>query len=113
MNEETRHQWLKIGAIGIITFIAAFLAFYILMEIILSRMADPVYNAKRVEKMIRHQQKDFKRIENKVLSDNPFEPRLRPMLVNLVKETNELTLNMDLDEKSLFMKEKLILVLKD
>lgn len=29
-------------------------------------------------------------------------------LNSLVKETNELTLNMDLDEKSLFMKEKLI-----
>lgn len=97
MSEETtKHHWLKILAIAIMTFIVTFFAFYIVMEIMLYRMSDPVYNAKRVERMIKHQQKSFDKMENRMLADNPFEPRLRPMLVNLVKETNEYKVVVDL-----------------
>ena len=95
-EESTKHHWLRIGAIALVTFITAFLAFYIVMEIMLNRMSDPVYNAKRFERMIQHQQKDFRKMENRMLSENPFEPRLRPMLVNLVKEANEYKVVVDL-----------------
>ena len=97
MTEESKkHHWLRIAAIALMTFITAFLAFYIVMEIMLNRIADPAYNAKRLEKMIQHQQREFHKLENKMLSENPFEPRLRPMLVNLVKEANEYKVVVDL-----------------
>ena len=35
-------------------------------------------------------------MEDKLLSENPFEPRLRPMLVNLVKESEEYKVVVDL-----------------
>ena len=95
-EESTKHHWLRMGAIALVTFITAFLAFYIVMEIMLNKMADPAYNAKRFEKMIQHQQKHFRKMEDKLLSENPFEPRLRPMLVNLVKESEEYKVVVDL-----------------
>ena len=96
LEESTKHHWLRIAAIALMTFITAFLAFYIVMEIMLNKMADPAYNAKRFEKMIQHQQKHFRKMEDKLLSENPFEPRLRPMLVNLVKESEEYKVVVDL-----------------
>lgn len=96
MLEETpKHHWLRIVAIIVMTFIVAFLAFYCAMELMLHRMADPMYNAKRMEKVLKQQQRDFKRFEDK-MGDNPFEPRMRPMLVNLVKEANEYKVIVDL-----------------
>ncbi len=45
-NESTKHHWLRIGAIALMTFIIAFIAFYCVMELMLHRMTDPMYNAK-------------------------------------------------------------------
>ncbi len=95
-NESTKHHWLRIGAIAIITFIVAFIAFYCAMEIMLHRMTDPMFNAKRIEKIMRQQERSFQRIEDKITNDNPFEPKMRPMLVNLVKENNEYKVIVDL-----------------
>ena len=61
LEESTKHHWLKITAIAIMTFIIAFLAFYLVMEIMVHRMTDPIYQVQRMEKMV---QKDAKRIEN-------------------------------------------------
>lgn len=94
-NESTKHHWLRIGAIALITFIVAFIAFYCVMELMLHRMTDPMYSAKRIEKVMRDQERSFKRIEDK-MAENPFEPRMRPMLVNLVKENNEYKVIVDL-----------------
>ena len=88
-NESTKHHWLRIGAIALMTFIIAFIAFYCAMELMLHRMTDPMYNAKRIEKVMRQQERSFQRIEDKITNENPFEPKMRPMLVNLVKENNE------------------------
>lgn len=92
---DNKHKWLRIGAIVIITFIIAFLAFYLAMEVMLKRLNDPMYNAKRIEKVLQKQEKDFKRIENRMI-ENPFEPTMRPMLVNLVKENDEYKIIVDL-----------------
>ena len=61
MEENTKHHWLKVTAIAIMTFIVAFLAFYLVMEIMVHRMTDPVYQVQRMEKMV---QKDVKKFEN-------------------------------------------------
>ena len=95
-NESTKHHWLRIGAIALMTFIIAFIAFYCAMELMLHRMTDPMYNAKRIEKVMRQQERSFQRIEDKITNENPFEPKMRPMLVNLVKENNEYKVIVDL-----------------
>ncbi|MCM1004658.1 MAG: Hsp20/alpha crystallin family protein [Candidatus Gastranaerophilales bacterium] len=95
-NETTKHHWLRIGAIALITFIVAFIAFYCVMELMLHRMTDPMYNAKRIEKIMQKQEKSFQKIEDRMTKENPFEPTMRPMLVNLVKENNEYKVIVDL-----------------
>ena len=106
LNEETtKHHWLRIGAIALITFIVAFLAFYIVMEIMVHRLNDPVYQARRVEKALVKQERDFKRFAEKDM-ESPFIPKMRPMLVNLVKEPSEYKVIVDLipldgDEKAI------------
>lgn len=94
-DESRKHHWLRITAIVVLTFIVAFLAFYCVMELMLHRMTDPMYNAKRIEKVMREQERSFQRIEDK-MTENPFEPRMRPMLVNLVKESSEYKVIVDL-----------------
>lgn len=95
LEESTKHHWLRIVATAIMTFIIAFLAFYLVMEIMVHRMTDPIYQVERMEKMV---QKDARKIENyeNKLMENPFEPKMRPMLVNLVKEANEYKVIVDL-----------------
>ena len=105
-EEKNGNPWVKFFIIALITFAMAFFAFYVVMEIMLNRMADPVYNAKRIERVIKHQQKDLRKFEAKMISDNPFEPKMRPMLVNLVKEPTEYKVIIDL--KPLDSNEKLV-----
>ena len=47
-NESTKHHWLRIGAIALMTFIIAFIAFYCVMELMLHRMTDPYVQCKNV-----------------------------------------------------------------
>lgn len=106
IEEKNGNPWVKFFIIVLITFAVAFFAFYIVMEIMLNRMADPVYNAKRIERVIKHQQKDLRKFESRIMSENPFEPKMRPMLVNLVKEPSEYKVIVDL--KPLDNNEKLL-----
>ena len=94
-TENEKPQGLKFIAIVFMTFIVSFLAFYAVMEIMLHRMTSPIYQAKRIEKMIQKEQRELRRYEDKIL-DNPFEPKIRPMIVNLVKEPNEYRIIVDL-----------------
>ena len=97
-EEETRkHHWLRIGAIALITFIVAFIAFYIVMEIMIHRITSPSYQVKQMEKLIAKQERNFNRFEQN-LRENPFEPKMRPMIVNLVKEPNEYKVIVDLEQ---------------
>ena len=96
MNEETtKHHWLRIGAIALMTFIIAFLAFYLVMEIMINRITSPAYQAKQIERLLTRQEKEFDRLVQKGM-ENPFEPKMRPMIVNLVKESGEYKVIVDL-----------------
>ena len=97
MLEETKHHWLRICAIALISFIAAFLAFYIVMEIMINRISSPAYQVKRIEKAFEKQDREFERFIDKRM-ENPFEPKMRPMMVNLVKEPNEYKVIIDLTQ---------------
>lgn len=94
-NEERKGGWLRVLGIIAVTFLIAFLAFFTALEISLHRMIDPVYHAKRIEKMMRQEQRKLERFEDKMM-DNPFEPKMQPMLVNLVKENDEYKVIVDL-----------------
>lgn len=105
MEEKTTCHWLKIASAILITFVVAFLAFYLVMEIMLNRLTSPTYNIHRIEKAM---QKDLRKMENfeNELMENPFAPKMRPMLVNLVKENDEYKVIVDLkpfdgDEKGI------------
>lgn len=95
IDENTKHHWLKIVAIALTTFVAAFLAFYIVMEIMINRINNPMYNVERLEKLMEHQIRDFEHLEDEKM-ENPFLPKMRPMIVNLVKEPNEYKVIIDL-----------------
>ena len=94
-REQKGEHWAKTFAIILATFIGAFLAFYFIADMKFNRMIDPAYQIRKMEKMIKQEQRDFRRMEDK-FGDNPFEPRLAPMLVNLVKETGEYKVIVDL-----------------
>ncbi len=53
---------------------------------------------KRIErKLCVNRKESFQRIEDKMTNENPFElQKMRPMLVNLVKENNEYKVIVDL-----------------
>ena len=75
------------------------------MEWMLHRISDPVFNVKRLEKIMLKQERNFQTLGDKMM-ENPFEPKMRPMLVNLVKENDAYEVIVDLkplegDEKNI------------
>ena len=74
-EEEKKHYWLKAIGIIIATLIGAFLAFYLVADITFNRMLSPEYNIRRMEKMMRHQEKTFQKLDEKFM-DHPFEPKI-------------------------------------
>lgn len=96
LEEDRKHHWLKIMAIIIVSFLAAFLAFYLALQMMINKITDPVYNAKRIEKIVQKQQKEFKNFEQKIATENPFEPKIRPRLVNIARENGEYKIIVDL-----------------
>ena len=96
MTDEHKESWVKITGIILATLIGAFLAFYVVADLTFTRMTSPAYHMKKMEKLMKKEQKRFERME-KNLGANPFEPRLAPMLVNLVKEPEEYKIIVDLE----------------
>ena len=95
IEEEKKHQLLKILCMILATFVGAFLAFYLVVDLTFNRMISPEYHIKKMEKMMMRNAKNLERFESKIF-ENPFEPKMAPMLVNLVKETNEYKVIIDL-----------------
>lgn len=98
--EENKHHLLKVVGVIIATFIGAFLAFYLAVDLTLNRMLNPEYQIKKLEKTMHK----IEKFDDKMM-ENPFVPRMSPMLVNLVKEANEYKVIVDLkplgdDEKN-------------
>ena len=94
-EESKKEHWFKIIGIILATFIGAFLAFYAAVDITLHRFMEPTYNFRRMEKMMQKQQKNLEKMDARFM-ENPFEPKMAPMLVNLVKEANEYKIIVDL-----------------
>ncbi len=92
---EQHKKWLKILGIIILGFVMIFAAFYLAIAVALHQMLDPVYNSKKIEKLIKQQEKNFEKFEYD-LGEHPFLPKTRPMLVNLVKENDEYKIIVDL-----------------
>ena len=96
MNEELKHHWIKICVVVLLTFLVSYLAFYLAMKHNLKRLNNPFYQSERLEKLIQKQEADFEKYTLRKM-ENPFEPRMRPMLVNLVKEIGEYKIIVDLN----------------
>lgn len=94
-EQNQKHHWLKIGAIILTSFIVAFLAFYIALEMMMRKISDPMYNVKRIEKMMKTQEEAFRKFDER-MDINPFEPKMPPRIVNLVKENSEYKVIVDL-----------------
>ena len=110
LEEERNHHpvWKFLGIV-LATFIGAYLAFYFVVDTTFNRMMNPEYQLRKMEKMMQHQEKKFHKFEDRVMQDNPFEPRMAPMLVNLAKEANEYKVIVNLkplggDEKNVNVK---------
>lgn len=92
---EHKSHWLRTLGIILATLIGAFLAFYFVADMTLNRMMDPAYQMKKMEKMMKRDAKRIERMEQR-FGENPFEPKMAPMLVNLVKESGEYKVIVDL-----------------
>ena len=104
MLEENKHHLLKVIGVIIATFLGAFLAFYLAVDLTLNRMFNPEYQIRKMEKTMNNMQK----FDEKMM-ESPFVPKMSPMLVNLVKEPNEYKVIVDLkslgdDEKNVDVK---------
>lgn len=97
INEETKHYWIRLGIAALVFFIVAYLAFHVALKNHLRNLSNPFYQTRRMEKVLDKQFRDFDRFEEKYLN-NPFEPKMRPMFVNLVKESSEYKVIVDLAE---------------
>ena len=95
MDENKKQKWLKVLIIIVSGFILMFVAFYAAILIAFHQMLNPVYNSKYIDKIIRQQERNFERFEQEI-SEHPFLPRTRPILVNLVKENDEYKVIVDL-----------------
>lgn len=91
MSEENKHHLLKVIGVIIATFLGAFLAFYLAVDLTLNRMFNPEYQIRKIEKSMNNLQK----FDEKMM-ESPFVPKMAPMLVNLVKEANEYKVIVDL-----------------
>ena len=95
MNEETKQHWIRMGIIALITFLVSYLAFFATLKHHLKNMNNPFYQAEKIEKMFDKEVHSFDKYD---LMNNPFEPKIRPMMVNLVKEPNEYKVIIDLNQ---------------
>ena len=91
MLEENKHHLLKVIGVIIATFLGAFLAFYLVVDLTFGRMFNPEYQIRKMEKTMNNIQK----FDEKMM-ESPFVPKMSPMLVNLVKEANEYKIIVDL-----------------
>ena len=104
MPEENKHHLFKVIGVIVATFLGAFLAFYLAVDLTLNRMFNPEYQIRKMEKTMNNIQRFDER-----MMESPFVPKMSPMLVNLVKEANEYTIIVDLkplgdDEKNVDVK---------
>ena len=104
-RERVRHAFMTFLA----ALIGGFLAFYVVMDITLARMLDPMRGLKRAEKMMNNQLRDMRKIDNDVFS--PVQMPLHHSIITMHKEDNGYKFVVDL--KQLNNSEKNVEVLAD
>ena len=95
INEESKQHWIRVGVIALITFLVSYLAFCLALKHHLKKAYNPFYQAEKMEKMLEKQAYDFDNYMLKKM-ENPFEPKMRPTMINLVKEPSEYKVIVDL-----------------
>lgn len=95
MLEESKQHWIRLGVVALVLFLVSYLAFYMAMKHNLKRFNSPLYQAQRLENFVQKQEREWDRY-NLGKMENPFEPKMRPMIANLVKESNEYKVIVDL-----------------
>lgn len=96
MEEDKKRNMYRLLGIAILGIFALFLSFYFAMEMILHKITSPEYTMKHIERVVKAQERQIHKAEKLMLAENPFEPKLRPMLVNLIKENKEYKVIVDL-----------------
>lgn len=88
MNEEEQNKHHHYFKHGLITFLAAllggFLAFYVVIDITLARMLDPMRGIKHAEKMMERQLRDMQKLDNDIFAPIPMP--LHHSIITMVKE---------------------------
>lgn len=97
IDETNNGHWVKLVVIVLITFLVSYFAFYLALKHHLRNLHSPFYQVERMEKMLDKQERDFEKFTEKNMN-SPFEPKMRPMMVNLVKEPNEYKVIVDLHQ---------------
>ncbi len=97
MNEESKQHWVRVGIVALIIFLVSYLAFCLALKHHLKKTYNPFYQVEKMEKMLEKQAYDFDNYMLKKM-ENPFEPKMRPTMVNLVKELNEYKVIIDLNQ---------------
>ena len=103
MSEE-KHGCLKVIGVIIAAFAGAFLAFYFVANTTVTRLMNPEYQMRRMERMIEQQERNFRKMESKMI-EHPFKQRSFPVLTKFVKEPDAYRITIDLkaldnDEKN-------------
>ena len=97
MLEEEKRQHFKHA---LCTFLAAliggFLAFYVVMDITLARMLDPMRSIKRAEKMMMNQAREMKRLDNDIFTPSPMP--LHHSIITMIKEDGAYKFIVDLKQ---------------
>lgn len=103
MSEE-KHGCLKVIGVIIAAFAGAFLAFYFVVNTTITRLMNPEYQMRRMERMMEHQERNFRKMEAKMI-EHPFEEKAFPVLTRFAKEPDAYRITLDLkalnnDEKN-------------
>ena len=75
VEEEKKHSWLKAFGIILATLLGAFLAFYFAADMTFHRMLSPEYSYRKMERMMKQQERNFRKFDEKFM-DNHFEPKM-------------------------------------
>lgn len=100
MNEEEQNRHHHYFKHGLITFLAAllggFLAFYVVIDITLARMLDPMRGMKRAEKIMEKQLKDMQKFDNDIFAPVPMP--LHHSIITMVQEDDDYKFIIDLKQ---------------
>lgn len=96
LEEEKKHYFRHALCTFLAALIGGFLAFYVVMDITLSRMLDPMRSIKRAEKMMMNQAREMKRLDNDVFMPAPMP--LHHSIITMLRDDNMYKFVIDLKQ---------------